>query len=80
LLDERLARSCLASSSPPPLLFIAASLFMNFTLSPDQIIVDGVYSYQTSIGLASGQVPRRSQGTLLPLSVNPRYQIRGTNV
>jgi hypothetical protein len=28
--------------------------------------------------LASGQVLRRSQGTLLPLSVNPRYRIRGT--
>jgi hypothetical protein len=42
--------------------------------------VDGVYSYQTSIRLASGQVLRRSQGTLLPSSVNPRYRIRGTNV
>jgi hypothetical protein len=42
--------------------------------------VDGVYSYQTLIGLASGQVLRRSQGTLLPSSVNPRYRIRGTNV
>jgi hypothetical protein len=31
--------------------------------------VDGVYSYQTSYGFASGQIPRRSQGTLLPLSV-----------
>jgi hypothetical protein len=30
--------------------------------------------------LASGQVLRRSQGTLLPSSVNPRYRIRGTNV
>jgi hypothetical protein len=39
LLDERLARSSLASSSPPsPLLFVAASLFMNFTLYPDQIM------------------------------------------
>jgi hypothetical protein len=28
--------------------------------------VDGVYSYQTSIGLANGQVLRRTQGTLLP--------------
>jgi hypothetical protein len=24
--------------------------------------------------------PRRSQGTLIPSSVNPRYRIRGTNV
>jgi hypothetical protein len=31
--------------------------------------VDGVYSYQTSYGFASGQIPRRSQETLLPLSV-----------
>jgi hypothetical protein len=42
--------------------------------------VDGVYSYQTAIRLASGQVLRRSQGTLLPSSVNPRYHICGTNV
>jgi hypothetical protein len=42
--------------------------------------VDGVYSYQTSFGLASVQVLHRSQGTLLPSSVNPRYRIRGTNV
>jgi hypothetical protein len=41
--------------------------------------VDGVYLYQTSIRLASGQVLCRSQGTLLPSSVNPRYRIRGTN-
>jgi hypothetical protein len=40
--------------------------------------VDGVYSYQTSFGLASGQVLHRSQGTLLPSSVNPRYRICGT--
>jgi hypothetical protein len=54
-------------------------LFMVFK-PPLEVIVDCVYSYQTSIGLASGQVPRRSQGTLLPSSVNPRYRIRGTNV
>jgi hypothetical protein len=33
------------------------------------VTFDGVYSYQTSIGLASEQVLHRSQGTLLPLSV-----------
>jgi hypothetical protein len=44
------------------------------------VIIDGVYSYQTSIRLARGQVPHRSQGTLLPSSVNPRYRIRGTNM
>jgi hypothetical protein len=32
-------------------------------------LVDSVYSYQSSFGFASGQIPRRSQGTLLPLSV-----------
>jgi hypothetical protein len=31
--------------------------------------VDGVYSYQTSIGLASGQVPRRSQADKSPIVV-----------
>jgi hypothetical protein len=36
-------------------------------------LVDGLYVYQTSFGLASRQVLRCSQGTLLPLSVNPRY-------
>jgi hypothetical protein len=44
------------------------------------ILVDGVYAYPISFGLASGQVLYRSQVTLLPLSVNPRYRIRGTNV
>jgi hypothetical protein len=34
--------------------------------------VDGVYSYQTSYGFASGQIPRRSQGTLLPSSGEPK--------
>jgi hypothetical protein len=33
------------------------------------VSVDGVYAYRTSIGFASRQIPRRSQGTLLPLSV-----------
>jgi hypothetical protein len=42
--------------------------------------VDSVYSYQTSFGLARGQVLRRIQETLLPSSVNPRNQIHGTNV
>jgi hypothetical protein len=42
------------------------------------VVVDGLYVYQNSFGLASGQVLHRSQGTLLPLRVNLRYQIRGT--
>jgi hypothetical protein len=32
-------------------------------------LIDSVYSYQTPYGFASGQIPRRSQGTHLPLSV-----------
>jgi hypothetical protein len=45
---------------------------------PKKGLVDGICLYQTSFGLASEQVLRHSQGTLLPLSVNPRYRIRGT--
>jgi hypothetical protein len=37
--------------------------------TPEMGLVDGVYSYQTSYGFASGQIPRRSQGILLPISV-----------
>jgi hypothetical protein len=44
------------------------------------LIVDGVYAYPILFGLASGKVLRRSQETLLPSSVKPRYRIRGTNV
>jgi hypothetical protein len=40
--------------------------------------IDGVDAYQVSFGLASVQVHRRSQGTLLPLNVNPKCRIRGT--
>jgi hypothetical protein len=44
------------------------------TTNPDQgeaviegeVVVDGVYSYQTSYGFASEQITRHSQGTLLP--------------
>jgi hypothetical protein len=32
-------------------------------------VVDGRLSYQSSYGFASGQIPRRSQGTILPSSV-----------
>jgi dolichyl-phosphate-mannose--protein O-mannosyl transferase len=44
------------------------------------VVVDGVYAYPILFRLSRGQVLRCSQGTLLPSSVNPRYQIRGTNV
>jgi hypothetical protein len=51
------------------------------TTKPEvDVFVDGVYSYKTPIRLASEQVPCRSQGTLLPSTVNPVYRIRGTNV
>jgi hypothetical protein len=34
--------------------------------------VDGVYLYQTSYGFASGQIPRRIQGALLPSNGEPK--------
>jgi hypothetical protein len=42
--------------------------------------VDGVYSYQTSYGSASGQIPRCSQGTLLPSSGEPKVSNPWNNV
>jgi hypothetical protein len=42
--------------------------------------VDGVYSYQTSYGFASAQIPRRSQGTLLPSSGEPMVSNPWNNV
>jgi hypothetical protein len=42
--------------------------------------VDGVYSYQSSYGFASGQIPRRSQGTLLPSSGEPKVSNPWNNV
>jgi hypothetical protein len=42
--------------------------------------VDGVYSYQTSYGLASRQIPRRSQGILLPSSGKPKVSNPWNNV
>jgi hypothetical protein len=49
---------------------------------PEIIItrVDGVHSYQTSYGFASGQIPRRSQGTLLPSSGQPKVSNPWNNV
>jgi hypothetical protein len=44
------------------------------------ISVDGVYSYQSSYGFASGQIPRRSQGTLLPSSGKPKVSNPWNNV
>jgi hypothetical protein len=69
---------------PHPTMKFISTLWAWFMIDPSfersMKTVDGVYSYQTSIGLASGQFLRRNQGTLLPSSVNPRYLIRGTNV
>jgi hypothetical protein len=36
------------------------------------VVVDGRYSYQSSYGFASRQIPHRSQGTLLPSSGEPK--------
>jgi hypothetical protein len=44
------------------------------------ISVDGVYSYQSSYGFASGQIPRRSQGTLLSSSGEPKVSNPWNNV
>jgi hypothetical protein len=44
------------------------------------LIVDGVYSYQTSYGFASGQIPRCSQGTLLPSSGESKVSNLWNNV
>jgi hypothetical protein len=46
----------------------------------DMIFVDGRLSYQSSYGFASGQIPRRSQGTLLPLSGEPKVSNSWNNV
>jgi hypothetical protein len=43
-------------------------------------IVDSVYSYQSSYGFASGQIPCRSQGTLLPSSGEPKVSNPWNNV
>ena len=42
--------------------------------------VAGYMCVTNFVWIASGQILCRNQGTLLPLSVNPRYRIRGTNV
>jgi hypothetical protein len=40
--------------------------------APEKGVVDGRLSYQSSYGFASGQIPRRCQGTLLPSSGEPK--------
>jgi hypothetical protein len=42
--------------------------------------IDGVYSYQTSYQFASGQIPHRSQGILLPSSGEPKVSNPWNNV
>jgi hypothetical protein len=42
--------------------------------------VDGTLSYQSSYGIATGQIPRRSQGTLLPSSGEPKVSNLWNNV
>jgi hypothetical protein len=48
--------------------------------APEKRLVDGVYSYQTSYGFASGKIPCRSQGTLLPSSGEPKVSNPWNNV
>jgi ribosomal protein L32 len=43
-------------------------------------VVDGRLSYQSSYGFASRQIPRRSQGTLLPSSGEPKVSNPWNNV
>jgi hypothetical protein len=45
-----------------------------------RMFVYGVYSYQTSYVFASWQIPRRSQGTLLPSSGEPKVSNPWNNV
>jgi hypothetical protein len=49
-------------------------------MAPKKGLVDGVYSYQTSYGFASEQIPCRSQGTLLPSSGEPKVSNPWNNV
>jgi hypothetical protein len=60
----------------------AANIQANFALNPRHSagLVDGVYSYQTSYGFASEQIPRCSQGTLLPSSGEPKVSNPWNNV
>jgi hypothetical protein len=44
------------------------------------VVVDGRLSYKSSYGFASGQIPRRSQETLLPLSGEPKVSNPWNNV
>jgi hypothetical protein len=46
----------------------------------DKALVDGRLSYQSSYGFASRQIPRRSQGTLLPSSGEPKVSNLWNNV
>jgi hypothetical protein len=50
------------------------------TVSSHSPVVDGVQSYQSSYGFASGQIPRRSQRTLLPSSGGPKVSNPWNNV
>jgi hypothetical protein len=67
---RRLQRGAITpSSGPTTRACTPARLHRHHVLLPRAPPIDGVYSYQTLYGFASGQIPRHSQGTLLPLSV-----------
>jgi hypothetical protein len=55
-------------------------LLKNSSRQPVGLDVDSVYSYQTSYVFASGQIPCRSQGTLLPSSGEPKLTNPRNNV
>jgi hypothetical protein len=46
----------------------------------ETLTIDVIYAYQTSFGLQADRILHSSQGTVFPLSVNPRYRICRTNV
>jgi hypothetical protein len=55
-------------------------VFLDLTALKDKHVVDGVYSYESSHGFASGQIPHHSQGTLLPSSGEPKVSNPWNNV
>jgi hypothetical protein len=48
--------------------------------APEKGLVDGRLSYQSPYGFASGQIHRRSHGTLLPSSGEPKVSNLWNNV
>jgi hypothetical protein len=55
-------------------------MYINILTKNSNGSVDGRLSYQISYGFASGQIPRRSQGTLLPSSGESKVSNPWNNV